>query len=289
MISTPAATPVTTPEVPPTVAFAPELLQVPPAEASDKVIVAPGHTSVGPETGAGNGFTVSGIIVRQPPPNEYVMVTTPVATPLTSPAVSIIATPGLLLLHVPPGVASVNVMVPNTQTLLPVLGPAIGNGEEITDIVTVTEQPVDGVYTTGTVPDETPVTIPVTEPTVAMEGLPLAHVPPVIDGVKVDADPTHTVVVPLITGKGFTVTVAVFLHPVRAVYDMVTVPPLTPVTMPLLLPIVAIAGLPLLHMPPLGDAANVVFDPWHTIIAPAITGLGLTVTLLVALQPVGSV
>lgn len=57
------------------------------------------------------------------------------------------------------------------------------------------------------VPAATPVTMPVDDPMVAMAGLLLLHVPPVVASVKVDVPPTVVVVVPVMTaGMGFTVT-----------------------------------------------------------------------------------
>jgi len=52
-----------------------------------------------------------------------------------------------------------------------------------------------------------PVTIPVEDPTLAMPLLLLLHTPPEILPVKPVVRPTHTLVVPLITGVVFTVTV----------------------------------------------------------------------------------
>ena len=65
------------------------------------------------------------------------------------------------------------------------------------------------------VPVDTPVTIPVVAPTVAVAVLLLLHVPPVVGSLSVVVAPMHTTAVPVIAaGSGFTVTVAVFVHPV---------------------------------------------------------------------------
>ena len=67
------------------------------------------------------------------------------------------------------------------------------------------------------VPDDTPVTIPVDEPIIAIPVLPLAHVPPPAS-LKVVVKPTHTVAVPVIDeGNGLNVTTIVVIHPVASV------------------------------------------------------------------------
>lgn len=53
-----------------------------------------------------------------------------------------------------------------------------------------------------TVPPDTPVTIPVPDPTVAMDVLLLLHVPPVSGLAKVVIAPTQTVLEPVIAGAG---------------------------------------------------------------------------------------
>ena len=59
------------------------------------------------------------------------------------------------------------------------------------------------------VPDATPVTVPLDEPMVALAGVLLAHVPPVVASVRVVDEPTHTDVAPLIeAGSGLIVTLA---------------------------------------------------------------------------------
>ena len=65
----------------------------------------------------------------------------PLDTPVTSPEVPIVATPVLTLLHVPPGVASVNVVDEVGQIINdPVVPIAAGNGFTVT--VLVAAQPV---------------------------------------------------------------------------------------------------------------------------------------------------
>ena len=70
---------------------------------------------------------------------------------------------------------------------------------------------------------------------------------------------------------------------------MVTVPAARPVTVPEVEPMLAIDGLLLVQLPPAVDD-NVVPDATHTLEAPVIAaGVRLTVTIIVAIQPVGSV
>lgn len=60
-------------------------------------------------------------------------------------------------------------------------------------------------------------------------------------------------------------------------------PPDTPVTIPVPLPIVATEVLALLHIPPPVIILSVVVLPWHTVITPPIAvGDGFTVIIAVA-------
>ena len=73
------------------------------------------------------------------------------------------------------------------------------------------------------VPAATPVTMPVDDPTVAMEVLPLVQVPPLTVLLKVDVVPGHSEVVPLIVPalvEELTVTVLVAM-PVPQVFETV--------------------------------------------------------------------
>ena len=63
------------------------------------------------------------------------------------------------------------------------------------------------------VPDKTPPTTPVAEPTVATEALLLLHEPGVLASVREIVEPTQTADVPEISdGSGLTLTVAVVAH-----------------------------------------------------------------------------
>lgn len=58
------------------------------------------------------------------------------------------------------------------------------------------------------VPANTPVTVPVEEPTVATAGVPLDHVPDGVPSASVVDKPTHATAVPVIAaGSGLTVTI----------------------------------------------------------------------------------
>ena len=69
---------------------------------------------------------------------------------------------------------------------------------------------------------------------------------------------------------------------------MLGVPAETPVTTPVVEPTLALVASLLLHNPPVVASANPIVDPVHTAGAPVMAaGLGLTVTGIVAKQPVG--
>jgi hypothetical protein len=79
-------------------------------------------------------------LVTKLAPTEYVIVTVPAATPVTKPVEVTVATDGLLLLHVPPGVASLsNVDAPTQVDELPVIGAMLLDG--VTVKVLTTEHP----------------------------------------------------------------------------------------------------------------------------------------------------
>jgi hypothetical protein len=163
---------------------------------------------------AGSGLTVTVAVLRQPVGNIYDITDVPAETPVTTPVASIVATAGVALLHVPPAVASVRVVVDPMQT---VSVPPIAAGKGLTVTVAVTRQPVGNVYDITDVPAVTPVTTPAPV-IVATAGVALLHVPPAVASVKVVVDPTQTDNVPPIdAGNGLTVTVAVLKQPVGKV------------------------------------------------------------------------
>jgi len=137
------------------------------------------------------------------------------------------------------------------------------------------------------VPVFTPVTMPVEVPTVAMIGLLLLHVPPVVASVRAVELATHVVAVPAIAvGNGLTVTVFVTLQPAPGVYVITAVPVAIPVTIPVAGPTDAFV-LPVLHVPPVTGSLSVVVAPIQTVAVPVIgEGNGFAVNTLVTAQPV---
>jgi len=125
--------------------------------------------------------------------------------------IPIVATDGLLLVHVPPGVAFTNVEDAYRQILvLPVI--IEGTGLSVTDFVVVQ---VPTVYVIVAVPAATPVSKPVVGFMVMLEGLLLVHTPPATELASVIVLPVHTFELPEIAeGDGFTVTVVVTVQPV---------------------------------------------------------------------------
>jgi len=131
------------------------------------------------------------------------MVAEPGATVVTTPELLMVVTEALLLLHVPPPVASAKVLVAPLQIVFaPVI--AATEGSALTVTVAVVVQPLT-LYVITVVPADTPVTTP-EELTVAMPMLPLVHVPPAVGLARVVVEPTHTSGVPVIV---FAVTVMV--------------------------------------------------------------------------------
>lgn len=140
------------------------------------------------------------------------MAVVPAATPITSPVEEMVAAPGVLLVHTPPVVASVNVIVEPTHTLD---APEIAAGTGLTVTKNVFAQPVPSVYVIMAVPGETPVTSPVPDPMVATLRLPLLHVPPADTSLRFVVNPTHTYADPVIAaGSGLTVMGDVVKQPV---------------------------------------------------------------------------
>lgn len=130
--------------------------------------------------------------------------------PVTIPVEPTVATDGVPLLHVPPAVASFNVVVKPTHTLAV---PVIASGVVFTVILYVVKQLVPKVYVIIAVPAVNPVTVP-EELMLPMDGALLLHVPPPVVSDKVVVNPVHTVVLPVIGfGRGLTVTTEVVVQP----------------------------------------------------------------------------
>lgn len=124
IVATPTETPVTTPELEPIVAIDGALLvHVPPPEFVS-VVVLPTHTRSVPPMADGADITVIVRVAAQPVGSVYVISAVPVATAVTRPVVDpIVATAVLLLVHVPPGIELVSVVVlPAHNELSPDIG-----------------------------------------------------------------------------------------------------------------------------------------------------------------------
>lgn len=133
MVVVPARIPDTTPVA--TLAVVGMLLfQTPPLVASVSVVVSPTHTLGVPVMAAGVSVTVTTWVVAHPVPSVYVINAVPVDTPLTTPVVPPIDIFELVLLHAPPGVASVSILINPVQIWrLPVI--TDGSGFTVNDFV----------------------------------------------------------------------------------------------------------------------------------------------------------
>lgn len=138
MVSVPAEIPVTMPVVP-MAASVLLLLHVPPAMPSVNVIEEATHTLDRPviTPAFGEGFIVMvfvAVAVLQVLVTEYLIVSVPAVTPVTTPNTTVAEM--LLLLHVPPAAPSVKRTDEPTHTLdAPVMTPAFGNGFTRMDFV----------------------------------------------------------------------------------------------------------------------------------------------------------
>jgi hypothetical protein len=98
---------------------------------------------------------------------------------------------------------------------MPVTVPGAG----LTVTVVTAIHPVENIlYVIVAVPVDTPLTIPVVSPTVAIAVLPLLQVPPPVPSASVVVAPVHTVVMPVIpAGDGYTVIAIAIVQPVGSV------------------------------------------------------------------------
>ena len=110
----------------------------------------------------------------------------------------------LLLLQIPPTVASDNIIVDSAQTLV---NPDRFAGRGLTVTFRVTLQPVDGIwYVIVAVPNDAPVATPVNDPMEAILVLLLLHVPPDKESDNIDVRPKHKDEFPrILEGNGLTV------------------------------------------------------------------------------------
>ena len=180
---------------------------------------APEHgLSVNVNVGTGCSKTVIAMVVEllQPPEvTVYTIVAVPAATPVITPLELIVAIFELVVVHVPPPVVEVAVIVPPTQSDVAVsdIGLTVG-ALTTTACVTLVVHPFNPVtvYEIIAVPELTPVTTPVLEPTVAMFVAVLDQTPPTVLLVKVVVALLQTVNVPSISATvGTANTVTIFV------------------------------------------------------------------------------
>lgn len=136
-------------------------------------------------------------------------------------------------------------------------------------------------------PADIPVTRPVPEPIVAIEGREELHTPPPVAVVSTVEPPEQTNITPVITpGEELTVIDFVAKHPVGNVYEIVAMPDVIPVTIPDNEPAVAMAGEPELQAPPVLPSISVTVAPMQTVPKPSMgVGKEFTVTKVVTKQP----
>ena len=142
------------------------------------------------------------------------MVAEPNVFPLMRPVPAATITVVSVLLHIPPELASDNVVVrPEQIFLFPVIG--AGNGATVTCLVAM--QPVASVKLIVAVPGDTPVTMPEPVPIATVRSA-LFQLPPGVVSLNCVGTLTQTVAFPVIAaGTGFTVVIFVVIHPVGSV------------------------------------------------------------------------
>ena len=135
MLVVPAATPVTMPVEAPTEAMpGAALVHVPPDTGSVSVNVEPTQMLPAPTMAVGTELTVTTCDIRHPVGMVYVTVSVPVDRPENTPVVLMDPTAGVVCVQVPPGVASVSVVVRPTHTIAepPIMA---GSGLTVTGLV----------------------------------------------------------------------------------------------------------------------------------------------------------
>lgn len=211
----------------------------------------------------------------------------PPDTPVTTPEVEpIVATDVVPAIQVPPVEVVLSVVVNPSQAYnVPVIG--LGVGLTVATLVTGVHPVME--YEIIVVPGTIEVTTPEKVSMVAIVVLLLVHVPPETVLVSVvDTLGHNTAEPPIAEGGGTTLMLENVLQPVGNVYTMFEVPPEIPVTTPEVIPMLAMPGEVLLHVPPEEALVKPVVDPTQTIPEPLIVaGIGLTesVILYVLVQP----
>lgn len=131
----------------------------------------------------------------------------PALTPVTTPLPEMVATDGVLLLHVPPDTLFESVVVEPIPTLVaPVIEPGVRPLVTIMFLTEYVGQVPDNQYVIHAVPADTPVTTP-EELTVAVAEELLLHVPPDIVVVIAAVPPIHTLDGPVMESAGVPTTV----------------------------------------------------------------------------------
>jgi hypothetical protein len=144
------------------------------------------------------------------------------------------------------------------------------------------------IYLIIAVPADTPVTTPEAS-TEAMAGLTLLHVPPGTALLNAVVAPRQTPAIPVIGNNGFTVIVAMAVHPSDVVYVIIEVPADTPSALAVTRLIATTPVVPLLHVPPRTVLCSTVVAPWHIENVPVMGAIGFTETLAEDTQPAGVV
>jgi hypothetical protein len=288
IVAVPYDTPVTTPADDTTAT--PVLLldhELPPPP---RLLVEPTHTSSKPLIAGGAAFTVTVTDAAHPVGSRYVIVVVPGATPPISPVVTpvvvAVAIDVLLLIHAPPPVVSVSVIVIPWHS-----GALSRTGDSaFTIMLLITLHPGPVVYDTSTVPEDTPHKTPVLL-IVASDDGPVDHVPPVELLNSTEDEPAHTIGLPVIAGGGGnTVINLLTVQPEPREYCIVAKPADIPHTIPLVEFTVATAVLLLVHVPPLVPSVSGVHDPTHTLPEPPMpTGGAVTVNTELIEHPEGGV
>ena len=124
---------------------------------------------------------------------------------------------------------------------------------------------------------------PLSEPMEAVDGALLDQVPPGTASDNVTGMPTQMVGGPSTgPGTGLTVTTVEIKQPVAVrVYKIVVVPVATPLTIPVVAPMVAIGRFVLVHVPPGVASDSTMVVPGHKADGPLIgAGSGLTVIVM---------
>jgi len=257
------------------------LLHAPSLGVLPSVVVSPAHTWPTPVIGSGAGFTVTAVTDAQPVTGVYNIVAIPAVPPVTTPAPLIVATEVGVLLHTPPVVASLSVIVvPLHNDVAPMMPAA----PAFTVTVAVTVQPLPSEYVITEVPGALPVTVPVVL-MVAVTVLPLVQVPPPAVLPSVVVPPAHKCNIPLIAeGARFTVIMVVAVQPATVVYVIVAVPSSAPLTTPAGFTGAVVPAL-LLQVPPPVPSASAVVAPRQMPVLPVIADTGFTVMILVTAQP----